>query len=169
MSNILSSCLDLRYLKPDPEPGLLTITRPEPDPKSKSAIRQALLKSNCLNLCDHNCFHKPWLWKHSGDSELTVWWGRKRSWGNWQCHCGGSTITKDITIPFYFHTIAIILAEFTGYCQHVINSPWNIQRLLSFYGIPQNASKIFISFSFLIFLNFEAIIYHWVFRVVSRS
>ena len=43
MSNILSSCLDLRYPKPDPEPGLLTITRPEPDPKSKSAIRQALL------------------------------------------------------------------------------------------------------------------------------
>ena len=42
MSNILSSCLDLRYPKPDPEPGLLTITRPKPDPKSKSAIRQAL-------------------------------------------------------------------------------------------------------------------------------
>ena len=31
--------------EPDPEPGLLTITRPEPDPKSKSAIRQALLKT----------------------------------------------------------------------------------------------------------------------------
>ena len=31
--------------EPDPEPGLLTITRPEPDPKSKSATRQALLKS----------------------------------------------------------------------------------------------------------------------------
>ena len=31
MSNILSSCLDLRYPKPEPdlEPGLLTITRPE--------------------------------------------------------------------------------------------------------------------------------------------
>ena len=29
MSNILSSCLDLRYPKPDSEPGLLTITRPE--------------------------------------------------------------------------------------------------------------------------------------------
>ena len=33
--------------EPDPEPGLLTITRPEPDPKSKSAIRQALLLSDC--------------------------------------------------------------------------------------------------------------------------
>ena len=31
--------------EPDPEPGLLTITRPEPDPKSKSAIRQALLRT----------------------------------------------------------------------------------------------------------------------------
>ena len=46
MSNILSSCLDLRYPKPDPEPGLLTITRPEPDPKSKSAIRQALVPTH---------------------------------------------------------------------------------------------------------------------------
>ena len=29
MSNILSNCLDLRYPEPDPEPRLLTITRPE--------------------------------------------------------------------------------------------------------------------------------------------
>ena len=31
--------------EPDPEPGLLTITRPEPDPKSKSATRQALIRT----------------------------------------------------------------------------------------------------------------------------
>ena len=49
VSNILSSCLDLRYPKPDPEPGLLTITRPEPDPKSKSAIRQALFNTRHVN------------------------------------------------------------------------------------------------------------------------
>ena len=61
MSNILSSCLDLRYPKPDPEPGLLTITRPEPDPKSKSAIRQAL--QNMCIACKYEIDMKTHTWK----------------------------------------------------------------------------------------------------------
>ena len=53
MSNILSSCLDLRYPKPepDPEPGLLSITRPEVKkcyPSGPAAYAQANIEIDSL-------------------------------------------------------------------------------------------------------------------------
>ena len=45
--------------EPDPEPGLLTITRPKPDQKSKSAIRHALVQTPASGVY---CWRGRWWW-----------------------------------------------------------------------------------------------------------